>query len=113
RTDYCRNETAFPTYEMQAHSAPLGLTFAPDTRDLADNLIVAFHGSWNRTIPTGYKVVRIDTTSESSETVNFITGWLDENGDIWGRPVGVKFNEQGELFITDDEAGAIYIMKKL
>lgn len=113
RSDYCKTETAFPTYEMQAHSAPLGLTFAPDTSDLADNLIVAFHGSWNRTVPTGYKVVRLDTTSESSETVNFITGWLDEDGDIWGRPVGVRFNEQGKLFISDDEAGAIYLVTRL
>lgn len=112
RRDYCENETSYPTYEMQAHSAPLGLTFAPDRSDLANNLIVAFHGSWNRTVPTGYKVVRIDTTSDDSEVINFITGWLDENGDIWGRPVGVKFNEQGDLFISDDEAGAIYIVTK-
>jgi glucose/arabinose dehydrogenase len=113
RSDYCENETAYPVYEMQAHSAPLGLTFAPISGDLEGNLFTAFHGSWNRSVPTGYKVVRIDTTNDNAETVNFITGWLDENGDIWGRPVGVKFNEQGEFFVSDDEAGALYIMKKL
>lgn len=112
RSDYCENETTYPVYEMQAHSAPLGLTFAPDNSELANNLIIAFHGSWNRTVPTGYKVVRIDTANDNAETINFVTGWLDENGDIWGRPVGVKFNEQGELFISDDEAGAIYIVTK-
>lgn len=113
KSDYCKTNTAFPIYEMQAHSAPLGLTFAPISNELEGNLFIAFHGSWNRTVPTGYKVVRIDTTDDSGETINFITGWLDEDGDIWGRPVGVKFNKEGEMYVSDDEAGAIYVVKKV
>jgi hypothetical protein len=51
--------------------------------------------------------VRIDTANPSSQTINFITGWLPENGEDWGRPVDVKFFG-GNLYITDDKAGVVY-----
>ncbi len=115
RESFCANETAFPKYLMQAHSAPLGLEFMDTAQDsmnfppaFKDNLFIGFHGSWNRTVPTGYKVVRIDTTSNTNQVINFITGWLQEDGTAWGRPVDVEFDNQGMLFITDDKAGAIY-----
>jgi len=74
---------------------------------LRDNLIVAFHGSWNRTVPTGYKVVRIDTSDPQSKPVNFITGWLLDSGQAWGRPVEVKFFDDA-MYVSDDRAGVIY-----
>lgn len=109
---YCTAETTYPTYTMQAHSAPLGLTFVPaDTSfpsALTGQMLIGFHGSWNRTIPTGYKVVRLDISNPDAEMVNFVTGWLDAAGDVWGRPVDVGFGGDGALYISDDQAGAIY-----
>lgn len=110
RENYCRHSTEFPTYSMQAHSAPLGLSFVPQGFAPGldqEDLIIPFHGSWNRTVPTGYKVVRIDTSDPQARTVNFITGWLLESGFDWGRPVDVGFFQR-ELYISDDKAGVIY-----
>ncbi len=115
--DYCLTETEAPVYEMQAHSAPLGLAFVPEASDtqkavlpdyFKNDLFINFHGSWNRTIPTGYKTVRIDTSSFSNKPIDFITGWLDSTGNVWGRPVGIRFDQTGNIFIVDDAAGVIY-----
>lgn len=112
KDDFCKNQTTLPKYNMQAHSAPLGLTFIPENgnfpEELKDNLIVAFHGSWNRTVPTGYKVVRIDTNASEPKVIDFITGWLQSDGESWGRPVGVEFDKNGDLFLSDDKSGLIY-----
>jgi glucose/arabinose dehydrogenase len=113
RASYCRNENYNPAYSLQAHSAPLGLSFLNNTEslwpdNLDDNLFVAFHGSWNRTVPTGYKLVRIDPSSDDAQTINFITGWIDETGDVWGRPVHVDFDSTGDMYISDDLAGVVY-----
>jgi glucose/arabinose dehydrogenase len=71
---------------------------------------VAYHGSSNRAVPTGYKVVRLDV--EENRVVgeeDFITGWLLEDGSKVGRPVDLIFGpEDGALYITDDNAGVIY-----
>ncbi len=110
RRSFCEQETEAPIVEMQAHSAPLGIAEVPNTGPLAvfaDQFAIAFHGSWNRTVPTGYKVVLVDP-SRAPGPVNLITGWLEEGGDVWGRPVGVGFGPDGALYISDDKAGAIY-----
>jgi len=106
-------QTIPPALAMQAHSAPLGITFLdrattfpPDWRGDA---VVAFHGSWNRSVPTGAKVVRVrvrDGKPVSYE--DFITGWQGLNGRRWGRPVDVVVHADGSLLISDDAAGAIY-----
>lgn len=113
RTDYCKTETELPTFNMQAHSAPLGLTFMPENSwpsSLSKDLFISFHGSWNRSVPTGYKIVRIDATDEDSEAVNFATGWLDDSGNVWGRPVDVKFFGD-KMFISDDQNGSVYLVE--
>ncbi len=102
-----------PALEMQAHSAPLGITFLDRATmfpaDWRGDALVAFHGSWNRSDPTGAKVVRIrirDGKPVSYE--DFITGWQGPNGRRWGRPVDVVVYTDGSLLISDDAAGAIY-----
>jgi glucose/arabinose dehydrogenase len=102
-----------PAVEMQAHSAPLGLTFYSGEQFPAEyrgDLYVAFHGSWNRSVPTGYKVVRIpfDGGEPTGPVEDFAVGWLTEDGDSWGRPVDVLTGPDGSLFVSDDSGGRIY-----
>ncbi|MHB8781548.1 MAG: PQQ-dependent sugar dehydrogenase [Candidatus Geothermincolia bacterium] len=97
--------------ELQAHSAPLGLAFLPQDwpEPYGGNLVVAFHGSWNRSERTGYKLVlvRLSGNGAHEGTDDFITGWLQPNGDVLGRPAGVSFHD-GVLYVTDDDAGDVY-----
>ncbi len=101
-----------PVVEMQAHSAPLGMAFYAGQQfpeEYQGDLFVAFHGSWNRTVPTGYKVVRVPMRDESpSQVQDFATGWLRDNGTNWGRPVDVLTASDGSLFVSDDSGGVIY-----
>lgn len=89
--------------DMQAHSAPIGLAF------YEDDLLVAFHGSWNRDPPTGYKVVRINLQTQKVE--DFATGWLDDDGSVRGRPTDILIID-GSILVTDDVAGKIYRIYK-
>jgi len=101
-----------PVVEIQAHSAPLGLTFYTGDRFPADyqgDLFVALHGSWNRSVPTGYKVVRVPMDGAAAGPVqDFATGWLVDEENSWGRPVDVITGADGALYISDDGAGVIY-----
>ena len=101
-----------PVVEMQAHSAPLGLGFYSGTQfpeAYRGDLFVAFHGSWNRSAPTGYKVVRVPLEDGVPGAVmDFATGWLRSDGSQWGRPVDVVTSADGSLMISDDGAGRIY-----
>lgn len=73
------------------------------------DLLVSYHGSWNRSEPTGYKIVRLklDAQGNYEGTEDFITGWLSGD-DALGRPVDLLFDQDGALFISDDKAGVIY-----
>ena len=103
-----------PAVEMQAHSAPLGLTFASGQMLPAGyngDLFVAFHGSWNRTDKTGYKIVRARFANgqPTGQVEDFLTGWLStSDGSSWGRPVDVSVGPDGALYVSDDTLGVIY-----
>ncbi|MDP3792293.1 MAG: PQQ-dependent sugar dehydrogenase [bacterium] len=112
------NQTDAPVIEIPAHSAPLGLVFITSNKwpsQWKNDLLVAYHGSWNRNEPTGYKIVRfkVDKNGNLLETSDFITGWLSDppaggKKKIYGRPVDLKFGSDGDLYISDDAAGIIY-----
>lgn len=106
----CEGSTA-PQITFQAHSAPLGLAFIPDSwpQQYRGDLLVSYHGSWNRSEPTGYKVVRFDLDRQLNSTgeSDFIWGWLNGQGAL-GRPVDLLFDQKGNLYLSDDKAGVIY-----
>jgi glucose/arabinose dehydrogenase len=109
---------AQPVVEMQAHSAPLGLAFYsgqdaehPFPEEYWGDLFVAFHGSGNRSVPTGYTVVRLppDGSEPTGSVIDFAVGWLDEETDeASGRPVGLAVGRDGALYVSDDKGGFVY-----
>ncbi len=107
-------EVEAPIAEMQAHSAPLGLVFYQGDafpEPYRDDLFIAFHGSWNRSVPTGYKIVRLpfEGTEPGTEVVDFATGWLEDDlKTVTGRPVGLAIGPDGALYMSDDTGGFIY-----
>lgn len=110
---YC-NTTVAPVAQMQAHSAPLGIASLNSAaqnkwpKTFRNGFLVAFHGSWNRTTPTGYKIVWVDLNQDEPRVFNFLTGWLEKNAKAWGRPVGLGFDNKGNLYISDDKQGIVY-----
>jgi glucose/arabinose dehydrogenase len=110
----CQNTVA-PLFEIPAHSAPLGLAFIDSAQfpnQWQGDLLVSYHGSWNRTVPTGYKVVHMKVAGDrivSSE--DFLTGF-SKDGQVLGRPVDIVFDNSGNLYVSDDKAGAVYIIEK-
>ncbi len=103
--------------DLPAHSAALGIAFYTGTQfpqAYRNDLYVAFHGSWNRSVPTGYKVVRIrmNEKGEPQGMEDFLTGFVapgeTRKGRWMGRPVGVTVAPDGALLVSDDAAGAVY-----
>jgi glucose/arabinose dehydrogenase len=104
-----------PSVLIQAHSAPLGITFYDGTMFPAayrGDAFVALHGSWNRSKRTGYKVIRIpfENGQPTGGYDDFVVGWsTDENSrNVWGRPVGLLVLPDGSLLISDDGSGRIF-----
>ncbi len=97
--------------DIPAHSAPLGLAFMGEgwPEDFRNDLLVAYHGSWNRSIPTGYKIVRmvLDDTGALERVEDFMTGFTTADGEIIGRPAGILV-QPGVVYVSDDRAGAVY-----
>jgi glucose/arabinose dehydrogenase len=111
----CQAPFETPSYiNIPAHSSPLGLAFVPPDSGWPEkywyNLIVAYHGSWNRTVPTGYKLVNVVLNKEGvyTNTEDFVSGWLSsDKKEVFGRPVDVVFRGNA-LYVSDDKAGVIY-----
>ncbi len=101
-----------PAITFQAHSAPLGIAFytgAGFPADYRGNAFVAYHGSWNRSVPTGAKVVRVRVQGGRPVAVeDFVTGWQLPDGSRWGRPVAVLALPDGSLLVSDDQGGRIW-----
>ncbi len=104
--------TVGPALQMQAHSAPLGMVFYDREQFPAEyrgDLFLAFHGSWDRSEPTGYKIVRVRVANGRPVSYeDFATGWLTGAGSVLGRPVAVEVGPDGSLYVSDDGAGRIW-----
>lgn len=99
--------------DLQAHSAPLGISFIPREwwpKDYRNDIFVAYHGSWNRSIPTGYKIIYIDIDDNWEEISrrDFVSGWLSDNGNVLWRPVDILNLDWWVSYITDDKKWVIY-----
>lgn len=100
--------------DLPAHSAPLGLAFIPANsvwpQEYWYNLLVAYHGSWNKTVPDGYKIARVklDARGNYLGIEDFITGWLTPDSKALGRPVDILVRPGGVMYVSDDKAGVIY-----
>lgn len=104
-----------PDVLIQAHSAVLGMVFYEGKSFPADyrgDAFVALHGSWNRTLRTGYKIIRIKF--KNGKPVggydDFVTGWMlgEDKAEVWGRPVSLLVLKDGSLLITDDGGQKIW-----
>ncbi len=101
-----------PDFALGSHVAALGLAFSSPAMgpNFADGVFVGQHGSWNRKPPSGFKVsfVPFANGKPSGQMVDFVTGFLGENGKARGRPVGVAVDPRGALLIADDLGNTIW-----
>ena len=102
-----------PDYALGAHTASLGLAWSPAaTRPaaFAQGMFIGQHGSWNRKPHSGYKVVFVpfQDGEPAGPPVDVLTGFLSEQGQALGRPVGVALDQQGALLVADDVGNVIW-----
>ncbi len=101
-----------PAMKLGPHVASLGMRFYTGTafpERYHKQIFIAEHGSWNRTVPIGYRVTLVRVVNgEAVEYTPFATGWLGENGEVRGRPVDVEVMPDGSLLVSDDRADRIY-----
>jgi glucose/arabinose dehydrogenase len=108
-----KDKVTVPDVLIQAHSASLGLTFydaAAFPAEYRGDGFAAEHGSWNRAKRTGYKVIRIRMKDgvPTGEYEDFMTGFVVNDSDVWGRPVGVTVARDGALLVSEDGNGTIW-----
>ena len=112
-----RGKVLVPDVPYQAHSASLGLTFYTASRgksafpaDFVGDAFAAFHGSWNRSLRTGYKLVRVRMKNDqpTGDYEDFVTGFIADDGNVWGRPVATAELEDGSLLLSEDGGNVIF-----
>lgn len=103
-----------PDVLIQPHNASLQIAFYEGGQfpeQYRGDIFATEHGSWNRSIRTGYEVIRIPlhgTGKPDGGYEDFVTGFVLPDGRVWGRPVGVTTASDGALLITDDGSNAIW-----
>lgn len=107
------NEFTAPAQKLGAHVAPLGLEFYTGNQFPAsykNQIILAEHGSWNRSRKSGYQLSLLTLQGDKVTGYKpFASGWLDtSNDDVWGRPVDVELLPDGSMLVSDDFADVIY-----
>jgi glucose/arabinose dehydrogenase len=104
-----------PDVLVQPHMASLEMTFYPEQKKqfpamYDGNAFVAEHGSWNRQNRTGYEVITLPMVhgKATGEYVDFLTGFVTPEGQVWGRPVGISVGRDGSLFVADDSSRSVW-----
>jgi hypothetical protein len=113
-----KDKATVPDLLLQPHSAPLGMVVyqAPPgathafPKEYEGDVFLALHGSWNRGIRTGYKVVRVMMKNgvPTGQYQDFMTGMVLSDRDVWGRPSGVAVAADGALLVVDDGGGVVW-----
>ncbi|HXO45495.1 MAG TPA: PQQ-dependent sugar dehydrogenase [Candidatus Cybelea sp.] len=108
-----KDKVIVPDVLMEPHNASLQLTFYQATqfpKQYQGQIFAAEHGSWNRSVRTGYEVVFVPLKNgkATGEYQDFLTGFVTEKGEVWGRPVGVAVATDGSLMVTDDGSNSIW-----
>ncbi|MBF0299175.1 MAG: PQQ-dependent sugar dehydrogenase [Oligoflexia bacterium] len=116
KTHSCKNFIA-PQISLPAHVAALGMRFYVGKMFPAkyyNQIFIAEHGSWNRSVPIGYRISIAYISNNNNNEKNkkyryevFAKGWLNSRS-YWGRPVDLQVMPDGSLLVSDDSAGAIY-----
>ncbi|RZJ75682.1 MAG: glucose dehydrogenase [Flavobacterium sp.] len=112
KEEYVKN-TQPSILELQAHMAPIEFKFfGSSVANYGGDALVAWHGSWNRSKPVGFKVQRIKFKNGTAvEAEDFLTGFL-QGKTRFGRPAGIAITQQGVVYVTDDANGVLYCMKR-
>jgi glucose/arabinose dehydrogenase len=108
-----KDKVIVPDVILQSHMASLDLTFYDGDKfpqGYHHDGFAAEHGSWNRARRVGYKVIRVPMSDgkATGEYEDFLVGFVTEDGNVWGRPVGVAVAKDGSLMVTDDGSGTIW-----
>jgi glucose/arabinose dehydrogenase len=108
-----KDKITVPDVLIQAHSASLQMTFYEGRQfppDYRGSIFAAEHGSWNRNKRTGYKVIRVIVKDgvPTGEYEDFATGFVINDSEVWGRPVGVTVDKDGALLVSEDASGTIW-----
>jgi glucose/arabinose dehydrogenase len=104
-----------PDYALGPHTASLGLAWSPDSAAalptrFRHGMFVGQHGSWNRKPRSGYKVIFVPFAAgkPSGAPIDVLTGFVRDDGDAMGRPVGVAIDGRGALLVADDVGNAVW-----
>ena len=100
-----------PDYALGAHTASLGLVVARgNSLGFPEGMFIGQHGSWNRKPRSGSKVIFVPFSNgrPSGESVDVLSGFVDEKGNAMGRPVGVVIARDGSLLVADDVGNTIW-----
>jgi glucose/arabinose dehydrogenase len=101
-----------PDYALGSHVAALGVAFSTPAMgpDFADGVFVGEHGSWNRSVPVGYRVIFVPFRDgkPAGEPIDFVSGFLVDKDNTRGRPVGVTVDPRGAVIVADDLSNTIW-----
>lgn len=107
-----------PDVPYTSHSAAVDLEFYPANAsgssafpaEYANDGFAVLHGSWNRAFRTGHKIVRlpIENGVPTGEYIDFMVGFIANDGNVWGRPVALVVAKDGSLLLSDDSANLVY-----
>ena len=109
-----RDKTIVPDVLLQPHNASLEMAFYEGKQfptEYQGDIFSSQHGSWNRSVRVGYEVIRVPlhhTDRASGEYEDFVTGFVVDNGHVWGRPVGITVAPDGALLVSDDGSNSIW-----
>ena len=108
-----KDKVIVPDVLIQPHNASLEMVFYEGnqfTEEYHGQIFAAEHGSWNKAVRTGYEVIRVPLKDgrATGGYQDFMTGFVTERGDVWGRPVGVAVAQDGSLLVSDDGTNSVW-----